>query len=603
MKSAIGSCCLLQQPVGMVLRSMRFTAVVLAVAAGSLPTSAAEPEEAVAAPSAGMQAALAVASELRGEVEATKRVSEDFAAWCGEAEEHWSSMSAQLQRRFDRAESLQKQVSADERRLLSELQVAEQQLNQQQEQLKSAAATSSMALSELDAEQGQVSTVLSAAQKAEHLLHAQGMLASHQQDDASQLVQALHDMSASLQQEKSAVAQEGLITHSQMAALSNRMNSSLLRLETQVASLQNELTHRRRESSLLQGKMEELQSILHPVASGGNSTKAVCAWAAKASSLAQTRLGKDVESAKVLLAQLSPAAPVFLQLNSAKSASPQQQGGALEAASQQHIEDDLSSLSALADSVAASDAPEQQSAPPQKKKAQQPEEEEITAASLPGHANAKLVVDAAAEQSAATADDKDGWGEWCKEALKAAQQDSAAARTSRQHLEEQLAVTNGTANDHEADSSFYLHQTNQVAKELKQLGTIQLNERTINVKESQALKSSLAHLQSVIAASPQQAGKAQEMQGRIQQYLSFKSKVHASFERHANLLHKRSSAVLESLQAAVTVAGQKLSGYEGEVKLLSTLARAKLDDQMLTDNYQGMVTKLCRSKMMRSTAE
>jgi len=509
---------------------------------------------------------LALAAELHADLEAGKQLSDGFTSWCAQSQQHWASLSDKLQRRVDRTEALQRQAKADERRLSNELHVARQELGQQQRLLQDASDTTGMASTELSAEQQQVDRVLQASDKAAGFLKVQtelhdGKSAEFDSDSPAQLLQALTDMTASLKEEKSAVTDEDSATQQQLAGFMSRMNTSLARLQAQVAAVDGELAHRKREASLLQRKLSELNGILHPAVASKNATDEVCTWRADATKLIEKQTDKDLQAVKAFLGGTSlPAvntAHSFLQMESVQDAA-----GPVpdEKAVSQNIMDDLSSLAALV-----------------------PETND---------GEAKHVAAVETKESVDSEMKK-----WCSTLREASQADADAAHRSRQRLEEQMAVANGTARDHKEDSVFYSLQQDLITAQLHKLDELASHELSINGKIHSSLHKGLVHLQRAQSRDAQESEATKAMSATIESHLVFRSKVHASFQHHTALLHKRGKAVLDSLTGAADVNSHESVGYTSEVQLLATLSRAKQDDQMLSKSFQALLMKLCAEQL------
>mmetsp|Transcript_8555 Transcript_8555/g.15309 ORF Transcript_8555/g.15309 Transcript_8555/m.15309 type:complete len:553 (+) Transcript_8555:36-1694(+) len=528
--------------------------------AAALTTEVRGPE---AGPNIRMQTMLSLASELHADMEAGQQLSAGFTAWCAQSKQQWTSLSDKLQRRLDRTEALQRQAKADERRLSNELQVATQELGQQEQLLKDASATTGMASTELSAEQQEVNRALQASDKAAGLLNVQTELRAGQgtefdTDSPTQLLQALTDMTASLKEERTAVSSEDSIAQEKLQGFVARMNSSLTRLQSQVAAVDGELAHRKREASLLERKFSELQSILLPALVSKNATEEVCTWRAKAASILEKQTDKDLHAVKAVLGQTSLAAmntaPAFLQMRSAQEA-----GMGLvsdDKVASQNIMDDLTSLSAL--------VPE----------AQDDEARHATAAEVEQGGDSEMK-------------------KWCSNLHEAAQADANAVHRSKQRLEEQLAVANGTAHDHKDDSMSYSRQQDVIKTQLHKLDELASHELSNNGKIHSSLHKSLAHLQMALSHDTQDAEATKAMIQTIENHLTFRGKVHASLQHHTNLLHKRAKVVLDTLEGALKLNSQESSGYASEVQLLATLSRAKQDDQMLSKSFQALLVKLC----------
>merc|ERR1719197_690018 len=124
---------------------------------------------------------LSLLKELQKESQAIGHLASISSQWCSDAAHQNLGMSQVIQGQLDDATIAVQQIRSDEKRLQSELTLAQSTQQQREQQLQDATSTSNFAAAEFASEQDQLNKTLDASKHAMKLLKAQMQMDAQQQ--------------------------------------------------------------------------------------------------------------------------------------------------------------------------------------------------------------------------------------------------------------------------------------------------------------------------------------------------------------------------------------------------------------------------------------
>jgi hypothetical protein len=313
---------------------------------------------------------LSLLKELQKESQAIGHLASISSQWCSDATHQNLGMAQVIQGQLDDATIAVQQIRSDEKRLQSELTLADATLQQRQQQLDDATSTSNFAAAEFSSEQEQLSKTLEASQHAMKLVKAQIQMDASQQaqlgsadavvnnllqvsgdrmtDDEKnimtnyandpkpeqvgstgarpqELLSTLTTLHSRLEKEESRAYAEHQVMSLRLWSFSDHLNSSIMESKSQAASISMEMAQRKREHTRLDGKIGVLDSLLSKVEASKQATTGMCTedaqhtaqiekYITEESDSVRTTLKKMPALSSELLFDLStvlPAAPTF----------------------------------------------------------------------------------------------------------------------------------------------------------------------------------------------------------------------------------------------------------------------------------------------------
>eukprot|EP00446_Apocalathium_sp_SHHI-4_P014662 CAMPEP_0177201506 /NCGR_PEP_ID=MMETSP0367-20130122/26787_1 /TAXON_ID=447022 ORGANISM="Scrippsiella hangoei-like, Strain SHHI-4" /NCGR_SAMPLE_ID=MMETSP0367 /ASSEMBLY_ACC=CAM_ASM_000362 /LENGTH=703 /DNA_ID=CAMNT_0018650013 /DNA_START=57 /DNA_END=2168 /DNA_ORIENTATION=- len=293
---------------------------------------AADVAELSAAPASFGPVLLDFAKELKSEARAGVQSTEVVAKWCKDACSTKSSMSSVLQRQLDEAGIAMKQVALEEQRLANEARLAGATLGEKRRQLEDATSSAQLAGSEFSGESSRIEKTLSDTSRAlrmveahqaeqaddstgedadadapaaEELMPTDEVSSAYELTPSQKMVQNLRQMSSKLSQDKGSAASEHSAELQKMTAFADRLNSSLMDADSQVASIRVETSRRKRERARLSARRAGLEALLGVVQGSVQATEAACSE----EELHQGELGELVNGEKKAVAGLLRSLP------------------------------------------------------------------------------------------------------------------------------------------------------------------------------------------------------------------------------------------------------------------------------------------------------
>jgi len=278
---------------------------------------------------------LSLLKELQKQSQAIGRLSGISAQWCGDASHQNVGMAQVIQGQLDDATIAVQQIKSDEKRLQSELRLAESTQKQREQQLQDATATSKFAAMEFASEQDQLSKTLQAASHASRLVRVQMRMDAEQQQqlgsadvvvnnlmqtssdhmtdaekkimqeyvndptpsqaEASgarpqELLKVLTNLQSRVEREKGLAAAENQVMSLRLWSFTDHLNSSIMESMSQSASISMEMAQRKREHTRLDGKISTLNDLLGKVETSRVATVDTC----KEDALHKAEIGKFI---------------------------------------------------------------------------------------------------------------------------------------------------------------------------------------------------------------------------------------------------------------------------------------------------------------------
>lgn len=321
---------------------------------------------------------LSLLKELQKQSQAIGHLASISNQWCSDAAHQNMGMVQVIQGQLDDATIAVQQIRSDEKRLQSELTLAQSTQQQRESQLQDATMTSNFASSEFASEQDQLNKTLEASQHAMRLIKAQISMDAEQQEqlgsadvivsnllqsskdrmtddekntmssyviDAPQqtgstgarpqeLLQTLARLHARLEKEQSKTYAEQQVMSLRLWSFTDHLNSSIMEAKSQTASISMEMAQRKREHTRLDGKIGALNALSTKVYASKGAVTSMCSLDAQHKNEIEKYIAEESDSVRVTLKQMPalssellfdlssvlPAAPSFLQLRGKQSA-------------------------------------------------------------------------------------------------------------------------------------------------------------------------------------------------------------------------------------------------------------------------------------------
>jgi hypothetical protein len=266
---------------------------------------------------------LSLLKELQKESENIGHLTSISQQWCDDALHQTRNMDQVIQGQLDDATIAVQQIQSDEKRLQSELTLAQSTQQQREQQLQDALATSKFAAAEFESEKDQLNKTLEASQHAVKLLKTEmqvdrqdeerkdeedqlggsdGAVASflqisgdHITDDDKNLLQnyitdpqaiaaarpqemlaALTKLKSKLEKEQSQTFAEQQVMSLRLWSFTDHLNSSIMESKSQSASISMEMSQRKREQTRLNGKIGTLTALLRKVEASKKAMSDLC---------------------------------------------------------------------------------------------------------------------------------------------------------------------------------------------------------------------------------------------------------------------------------------------------------------------------------------
>merc|ERR1719253_511489 len=248
---------------------------------------------------------LSLLKELQKQSSAIGHLASISNQWCSDAAHQNLGMVQVIQGQLDDATIAVQQIRSDEKRLQSELTLAQSTQMQREQQLGDATTTSSFAAAEFDSEANQLSKTLDASQHAIKLVKAQIKMDAHDQEqlgsaDAAvsvnslmqtssdhmtddeknimlnyvndpkpdqtaskavgpqELLESLNKLHSRLEKEQSRTYAEHQVMSLRLWSFTDHLESSIMESKSQAASIGMEMAQRKREHTRLDGKISAL---------------------------------------------------------------------------------------------------------------------------------------------------------------------------------------------------------------------------------------------------------------------------------------------------------------------------------------------------------
>jgi len=324
---------------------------------------------------------LSLLKELQKQSSAIGHLASISNQWCSDAAHQNLGMVQVIQGQLDDATIAVQQIRSDEKRLQSELTLAQSTQTQREQQLGDATTTSNFASLEFSSEQEQLNKTLEASQHAIKLVKAEMKMDTAQQDQLGsadvivnnllqtskdhmtddektemssyvvdpnkdqtgvtvrpvELLGTLTRLHARLEKEQTKTYAEQQVMSLRLWTFTDHLNSSIMEAKSQTASISMEMAQRKREHTRLDGKITALNALLEKVQASKKDMTAMCSLDTEHKNQIEKYIAEESDSVRTTLKQMPalssellfdlstilPAAPPsFLQLrgrNQAKS--------------------------------------------------------------------------------------------------------------------------------------------------------------------------------------------------------------------------------------------------------------------------------------------
>lgn len=252
---------------------------------------------------------LSLLKELQKQSQAIGHLSSISTQWCNDATHQNLGMVQVIQGQLDDATIAVQQIRSDEKRLQSELTLAQSTQFQREQQLQDASTTANFATSEFASEQDQLNKTLEASQHAIRLVKAQMQMDSDQMEqigsadiavnnllqtskdsltddekrtvsDAGvkpqELLTTLTGLHSRLAKEQSKAYAEQQVMSLRLWTFTDHLNSSIMEAKSQTASIGMEMAQRKREHTRLDGKIAALTALMSKVEASKKATSSMC---------------------------------------------------------------------------------------------------------------------------------------------------------------------------------------------------------------------------------------------------------------------------------------------------------------------------------------
>jgi len=317
---------------------------------------------------------LSLLKELQKQSQAISQLASISTEWCSDAAHQNLGMVQVIQGQLDDATIAAQQIRSDEKRLQSELTLAQSTQTQREQQLQDASTTSNFASSEFASEQDQLNKTLEASQHAMRLVKAQMQMDTEQEEQLGnadmivnnllqtskdrmtddekntmsgyvigqkpdqngarpqELYATLSRLHARLEKEQGKTYAEQQVMSLRLWSFTDHLNSSIMEAKSQTASISMEMAQRKREHTRLDGKISSLNTLLDKVESGKRAMTSMCGLDSQHKEQIERYIADESDSVRTTLKQMPalssellfdlssvlPAAPSFLQVRGKK---------------------------------------------------------------------------------------------------------------------------------------------------------------------------------------------------------------------------------------------------------------------------------------------
>jgi len=299
--------------------------------------------------------------ELQLETESGKHVAGSMSTWCKDASKQKTEMLATIARQLDESKVAVQQIASDEQQLQSEMDLEQSAYKEKDQRLNDASATASLTMGDAQQEVQQVEIAIGAAKDAIHLVNIQmqqhGVVSSsagaesvsnlmqvssdRMTDDEKQMMssfvtdpdqadgsgghspramlQTLTTMHSRLTDERNAAVADSNAIHQKLWSFTDHLNSSIIEMKSQSAAIGMELAHRKRERTLMEGKMSELSVLSKVIEESKTAAEASCHKEADRTGLAAKLISEEVKAVRTILSQMPSSADSMLNNQDASS--------------------------------------------------------------------------------------------------------------------------------------------------------------------------------------------------------------------------------------------------------------------------------------------
>jgi len=313
---------------------------------------------------------LSLLKDLQKQSQAIGHLASISTEWCNDAGHQNLGMVQVIQGQLDDATIAVQQIRSDEKRLQSELTLAQSTQTQREQQLQDASTTSKFASAEFTSEQDQLNKTLEASQHAMRLVKAQMQMDTDQQEQLGnadlvvnnllqtgkdsmtddekntmstyvigqkpdqngarpqELFATLSRLHARLEKEQGKTYAEQQVMSLRLWSFTDHLNSSIMEAKSQTASIGMEMAQRKREHTRLDGKISGLTALQDKVEASKSAMTSMCSLDAEHKDQIEKYIAEESDSVRTTLKQMPalssellfdltsvlPAAPSFLQL-------------------------------------------------------------------------------------------------------------------------------------------------------------------------------------------------------------------------------------------------------------------------------------------------
>lgn len=305
---------------------------------------------------------LSLLKELQKESQAIGHLNSLSSQWCGDTSHQNLAMAQVTQGQLDDATIAVQQIRSDEKRLQSELTLAQSTQEQREQQLQDATSTSNFAKAEFASEADQLSKTLEASQHAMRLLKAQLQMDADQQQDLGgadiavnnllqtstdrmtndekstmqnfqagatgarpqELLKTLTKLHARLEKEQTQTFSEQQVMSLRLWSFSDHLTSSIMESKSQAAAISMEMAQRKREHTRLDGKIASLNSLLSKVEASKHATASMCMMDSQHKVQIEKFIAEESDSVRVTLKKMPAlSSELLFDLSNVLPAAPQ----------------------------------------------------------------------------------------------------------------------------------------------------------------------------------------------------------------------------------------------------------------------------------------
>mmetsp|Transcript_29032 Transcript_29032/g.67538 ORF Transcript_29032/g.67538 Transcript_29032/m.67538 type:complete len:700 (-) Transcript_29032:134-2233(-) len=190
---------------------------------------------------------------------------------------------------------------------------------------------------------------------------------------------------------------------------------------------------------------------------------------------------------------------------------------------------------------------------------------------------------------------------WCASIQQDGRADAGALDRSSKRLRAKLDINRATALEYERELAYDQNQYNQMAAQLRQLAGLAEGLKQQTQRATKLLNRHAEQLVAVASDLSQQSGSTEQSAAQDVRELAQKVDNHqdALQQRYRGFLKLRATvetadrATLKQLLGNMEVGKRRLTRLDTEAQVLSALARAKVNTQVITKHYEELVTGMC----------